>query len=193
MISSSPCYLLCAAIMITGCGTSLTQESQIVFMNSELEVEGMRCTPAGIQRFEIDCGSVSINIGILPESNGHAKYILHVLVSAKDGAEPHTETLQAHILSDESSTTSHDVALLTQSTSRDDGLVLVLSKFSISPDLDAFSEGPVSIDIELEYRTSGGTSKTLKLHIPLRRVRITLPTTLANDQSCVLRIPRYSV
>jgi len=171
---------------LSGCG-SLTSESQWVYVNAIDELDGLRCTWSGSQAFDATNDQATVRFRVLPYGRGPNSYILTVLATAAPGISLETESIRIGLVASGGSgdeqrfhLSAIRAPLVTQRTTvgGNPQRESWFQQFSISPEVVDERGITYFLILNVPYRDAAGIQRKLSGKIPLRRVKIVIPTSL---------------
>jgi|GEM_PF-4050408 len=175
---------------------SLTTDTMIVFVCDTSGLDGEECSWSGSQHFDIVVKEVRARIRVMVFDD---EQILSVLVDAADAAQIEPNSVAIRLTGKDSDGNERDIHLVQKrqtaqiETAADGTVQSWFQQFQIDEDLLVLPEGGLGLNWSMKYRDTKGQMIPLSITVPLRRERITVPSSIvSSDSNQVLFLSKHN-
>ena len=165
---------------------SLTTDTMIVFVCDTSGLDGEECSWSGSQHFDIVVKEVRARIRVMVFDN---EQILSVLVDAVDASQIEPDSIAIRLTGKDSDGNERDIHLVQRfptaqiETAADGSVQSWFQQFQIVEDLLVLPDGGLGLNWSMNYRDTNGQVIPLSITVPLRRERITVPSSIVSGDS----------
>ena len=189
------CVLL-ALILILGNSTCshLFNYEQTVFINDVDHVDGAECVWFGSQSFKITHEQFTAIIYITPFYAESPHYSMDTLIGPRGNNQPGLDSIQFQLVHTIGKGQVREIPLIPQfrppRVKDENGKFKSWSQdFRVSEVIEELTEGHISLVWSMDYRDANGKMKRLSIRVPLRKVKIVIPNSIVNLDSCRWVVP----
>ena len=158
----------------------------IVFVCDSAGLDGAECSWSGSQHFDIVLKEVRAKSRVMVFDN---EQILSVLVDAVGAVQIEPDSVAIRLTGKDSDGNERDIHLVQRwqtaqiETAADGTVQSWFQKFQIDEDLLVLPEGGLGLNWSMKYRDTNGQMIPLSITVPLRRERITVPSSIVSSDS----------